>query len=152
MSHQLKWNVSTAVIAVSGFMLYSTVFQIKKIHCLINYRFKNFLIRTFEIMQPITEGRPASHAVPDYKYVHGQMAAATCGPLDRIITDYWLSQKQNIFVGDIFDDMCRMGYWMHGWFWSWFDVKLAHHFWRRYARKSLFAFSFPLPVTLALDL
>jgi len=63
-------------------------FSDKKIHCLINYRFKNFLIRTFEIMQPITEGRPASHAVPDYKYVHGQMAAATCGPLDRIITDY----------------------------------------------------------------
>jgi len=53
------------------------------------------------------------------KSVHGQVAAATCGPI-RIITNYRLSRKQRISAGEMYLKMYVE--WAGGHFWSWVDA------------------------------
>jgi len=63
------------------------------------------------------------------KYMQGQMAAATSGSYGN----FRLSQKTNHFRWWCIRRLCK-----------------SIHFWRRYSRKTIFIFSFP--VTLTFDL
>ena len=62
----------------------------------------------------------------------------------RIITDYRLSEKRSIFDDEMYSTICvewAVGHLVLVW-------SKSIHFWWRYARKTIFTFSFPVTLTL----